>query len=64
MSTLVLNIVLHRRATSSCWTTLATTSAAKRLLMDSYGWEDYGGKHYESVYTALYQGWILPQKLT
>jgi hypothetical protein len=36
--------------------------AAKRLLMEKFGWEDYGGKHYESVYTKFYQGWILPQK--
>jgi hypothetical protein len=36
--------------------------AAKRLLMENYGWEDYGGKHYESVYTRFYQGWILPHK--
>ena len=28
----------------------------------NYGWEDYGGKHYESVYTRFYQGWILPHK--
>ena len=34
----------------------------KRLLIDKYGWEDYGGKHYESVYTRFYQGWILPDK--
>jgi len=37
--------------------------AAKRLLMEQYGWEDYGGKHYESVYTKFYQGWILPHQI-
>jgi len=37
-------------------------AGAKRLLMERYGWEDYGGKHYESVYTRFYQGWILPHK--
>jgi len=26
------------------------------------GWRDYGGKHYESVWTRFYQGYILPQK--
>jgi hypothetical protein len=26
------------------------------------GWEYYGGKHYESVYTRFYQGYVLPQK--
>ena len=37
-------------------------AAAKKMLMDEYGWVDYGGKHYESVYTRFYQGWILPTK--
>lgn len=26
------------------------------------GWEYYGGKHYESVYTRFYQGYVLPEK--
>jgi N-acetyl sugar amidotransferase len=26
------------------------------------GWRDYGGKHYESVFTRFYQGYILPNK--
>ena len=26
------------------------------------GWEYYGGKHYESVYTRFYQGYVLPNK--
>lgn len=26
------------------------------------GWRPYGGKHYESVYTRFYQGYILPAK--
>ena len=26
------------------------------------GWQDYGGKHYESVFTRFYQGFILPVK--
>ena len=25
-------------------------------------WKDYGGKHYESVFTRFYQGYILPKK--
>jgi hypothetical protein len=36
--------------------------AAKRLLAEQFGWVDYGGKHYESVYTRFYQGYILPVK--
>ena len=37
-------------------------AAAKKLLMERYGWRDYGGKHYESVFTRFYQGYILPTK--
>jgi hypothetical protein len=36
--------------------------AAKDLLTERYGWRDYGGKHYESVFTRFYQGYILPHK--
>jgi N-acetyl sugar amidotransferase len=35
---------------------------AKQLLMARYGWRDYGGKHYESIFTRFYQGYILPRK--
>jgi N-acetyl sugar amidotransferase len=35
---------------------------AKALLMDQFGWRDYGGKHYESVFTRFYQGYVLPVK--
>lgn len=35
---------------------------AKAFLIDNYGWRDYGGKHYESVYTKIYQSYILPVK--
>jgi N-acetyl sugar amidotransferase len=35
---------------------------AKRLLIDEFGWRDYGGKHYESVFTRFYQGYVLPTK--
>jgi N-acetyl sugar amidotransferase len=36
--------------------------ASKRMLATEYGWKDYGGKHYESVYTRFFQGYILPTK--
>lgn len=26
------------------------------------GWRNYGGKHYESIYTRFFQGYILPKK--
>lgn len=32
------------------------------LLQKELGWVYYGGKHYESVYTRFYQGYILPTK--
>ena len=35
---------------------------AKKLLIDELGWIDYGSKHYESVFTRFYQGFILPKK--
>jgi N-acetyl sugar amidotransferase len=63
VSTLVPNILLHRPRNVFLLDYLDyDKQAAKRLLMDRYGWEDYGGKHYESVYTKFYQGWILPHK--
>ena len=37
-------------------------TAAKRFLMERLGWRDYGGKHYESVFTRFYQSYILPTK--
>lgn len=35
---------------------------AKQFLIERYGWRDYGGKHYESIFTRFYQGYILPRK--
>lgn len=35
---------------------------AKRLMMEKFDWKDYGGKHYESVFTRFYQGYFLPVK--
>jgi hypothetical protein len=32
------------------------------MLEDELGWRDYGGKHYESIYTRFFQGYILPKK--
>lgn len=32
------------------------------LLEKKYDWRNYGGKHYESVYTRFFQGYILPTK--
>ncbi|HEV2829966.1 MAG TPA: N-acetyl sugar amidotransferase [Pyrinomonadaceae bacterium] len=35
---------------------------AMLLLQKELDWKYYGGKHYESVYTRFYQGYILPKK--
>lgn len=35
---------------------------AKKELETKLGWRDYGGKHYESIYTRFYQGFLLPNK--
>jgi len=35
---------------------------AKEEIKSELGWRDYGGKHYESVFTRFYQGYILPEK--
>ncbi|MEO0896465.1 MAG: N-acetyl sugar amidotransferase [Bacteroidota bacterium] len=34
----------------------------KNTIQEYFGWQDYGGKHYESVITRFYQGYILPEK--
>lgn len=35
---------------------------AKKLLINKLGWRDYGGKHYESIFTKFYQAYVLPKK--
>jgi len=35
---------------------------AKKLIEKELGWKDYGLKHYESIYTRFFQGYILPKK--
>jgi N-acetyl sugar amidotransferase len=34
----------------------------KEIIKNELGWRDYGGKHYESVFTKFYQAYILPEK--
>jgi N-acetyl sugar amidotransferase len=34
----------------------------KELIQSELSWRDYGGKHYESIFTRFYQGYILPEK--
>src|SRR5690606_21325267 len=35
---------------------------AKQVIAPELGWRDYGGKHYESVFTRYYQGSYLPKR--
>lgn len=35
---------------------------AKARIAEELGWRDYGGKHYESVFTRYFQGYYLPMK--
>lgn len=35
---------------------------AKEVIKKELDWKDYGGKHYESIFTRFYQGYILPIK--
>ena len=35
---------------------------AKKTLMDELGWRDYGGKHYESIFTRFFHAFYLPEK--
>jgi len=37
-------------------------SDIKKRIKEELGWQDYGGKHYESIFTRFYQGYILPRK--
>lgn len=34
----------------------------KETIKSELGWKDYGGKHYENVFTRFYQGYVLPVK--
>jgi N-acetyl sugar amidotransferase len=37
-------------------------SEAKQIIIDDLGWRDYGGKHYESVFTRFQHAFWLPHK--
>ena len=42
--------------------TVYNKEIAKQIIVKELSWKDYGGKHYESVFTRFYQGYILPTK--
>lgn len=35
---------------------------AKQILIDELGWRDYGGKHYENIFTRFFHAYYLPEK--
>lgn len=35
---------------------------AKEIIKNEMDWRDYGGKHYESIFTRFYQGYVLIEK--
>lgn len=37
--------------------------SVQALLKEEVGWQDYGGKHHESIYTRFFQGYVLPVKI-
>ena len=37
-------------------------SEAMKIIQKELGWHYYGAKHYESIYTRFFQGYILPKK--
>lgn len=39
-----------------------TKQMAKEIITSRFSWRDYGGKHYESVFTKFYQAYILPTR--
>jgi N-acetyl sugar amidotransferase len=39
-------------------------SKAIETLQSELGWRPYGGKHYESIYTRFFQGYVLPTKFS
>jgi len=36
--------------------------AVKQEITEQLGWRDYGGKHYESIFTRFFQAYYLPVK--
>ncbi len=37
-------------------------SEAMKIIQKEFGWRYYGSKHYESIYTRFFQGYILPRR--
>ena len=65
MSTLVKEV--YSRMKIPEWVTLLNLidydkGAAIKIITKEMNWQYYGGKHYESIFTRFYQGYILPKK--
>lgn len=59
--------IIYRRIYRIEWPTILdfmdyNKSEAMDILQHKLGWIYYGGKHYESIYTRFFQGYILPFK--
>ena len=62
-----LNFLRHRHITGTRWVPFLDfldyrKDVALAELVTKYGYKPYPYKHYESVFTRFYQGYILPQK--
>jgi len=57
----VKNMVFHKSINILNYLDYSKTDAIK-ILENEIGWKYYGGKHYESIYTRFFQGYILPKK--
>lgn len=55
------NLLLHKSINILNYLDYSKKDAMK-ILENEFGWKYYGGKHYESIYTRFYQGYILPKK--
>jgi len=62
LSFLYFNIILKIRSISILNYIDFSKDKAKKVIEEELGWRNYGGKHYESIYTRFYQGFILPKK--
>lgn len=57
-----INLVRRVRTVSILNYVAYDKAEAMKLLQEQLGWVYYGGKHYESVYTRFWQGYVLPRK--
>lgn len=56
------NVILGLRIVSPLNYVDFNKARAMEFLQRELGWIYYGGKHYESIYTRFFQGYVLPEK--